>query len=68
MTSQPAVSIPSRDSRVMVTAHGPRHGQKGVVVGPDQRFFPRPRAVFVQFDSGRTLLIDVADLTVTPEG
>lgn len=31
------------------------HGQ---VVGPDQEYFPSPRAVFVSFPSGFTHLID----------
>jgi len=52
-----AVIVTSRSGRVL----------RGLVIGPDQQFFPRPRSVFVQFDSGRTRLIDVADLTVVPE-
>ncbi|MGH3917166.1 MAG: hypothetical protein ACRDTC_27710 [Pseudonocardiaceae bacterium] len=36
----------------------------GLVVGPDQRYFPHPAAVFVAFPTGMTTLIDVADLTI----
>ncbi|MGH3915569.1 MAG: hypothetical protein ACRDTC_19505 [Pseudonocardiaceae bacterium] len=36
----------------------------GLVVGPDQRYFPHPTAVFVAFPTGMTTLIDVADLTL----
>ncbi|MGH3915677.1 MAG: hypothetical protein ACRDTC_20055 [Pseudonocardiaceae bacterium] len=39
----------------------------GLVIGPDQRYFPCPTAVFVAFPTGMTTLIDVADLMlVTP--
>ncbi|MGH3914670.1 MAG: hypothetical protein ACRDTC_14880 [Pseudonocardiaceae bacterium] len=36
----------------------------GLVVGPDQRYFPHPTAVFVAFPTGMTTLIDIADLTI----
>jgi len=42
-------------------------GETGLVVGPDQRWFPRPHSVFVKFGSGLTLLIAVTDLTVVAE-
>lgn len=36
----------------------------GLVVGPDQRYFPNPASVFVAFPSGMTTLLDVADLKI----
>ncbi|MGH3914162.1 MAG: hypothetical protein ACRDTC_12260 [Pseudonocardiaceae bacterium] len=36
----------------------------GLVVGPDQRYFPQPSAVSVAFPTGMTTLIDVADLMI----
>ena len=40
-------------------------GKVGLVVGPDQHWFPRPKAVFVQLGD-RVRLIDVTDLTAVP--
>lgn len=52
------VTVRSREGRV---------GETGLVVGPDQRWFPRPHSVFVQFGSGLTLLIAVTDLIVASD-
>lgn len=44
-----------------------RQRRVGLVVGPDQRFFPRPQSLFVQVGD-RTLLIAVAELTAVGAG
>lgn len=64
---QRAVSTPSMGSRVAIKGHDGRPGQTGVVVGPDQHFYPNPHSLFVHFDSGQALLIAVTDLTATPD-
>ncbi|MGH3912323.1 MAG: hypothetical protein ACRDTC_02755, partial [Pseudonocardiaceae bacterium] len=60
------VMVPPTGSRVVVR---PQRRDRwidgtGLVVGPDQRYFPHPTAVFVAFPTGMTTLIDVADLTI----
>jgi hypothetical protein len=51
-------------ARVIYTA---KNGQRlhGEVVGPDQRYFPSPREVFVSLPTtGFTLLIPITKLTL----
>lgn len=58
------VSIPRMGSRVTIKSHNGRPSQTGIVVGPDQQYFPNPRSLFVHhLDSDRILLIEVTELT-----
>jgi len=53
-------------SVVIVKPPASRVRRTGLVVGPDQQFFPRPQSLFVQVGA-RTVLIAVTDLEVVPE-
>lgn len=54
--------IPTGSLVLVKTRNGA--GKVGLVVGPDQHWFPRPKSVFVQLGD-RVRLIDVTDLTAT---
>lgn len=64
----PGPPVVPRGSRVMVNPRrrGGLVGETGQVVGPDQRWFPHPHSVWVEFGNGLTILIAVTDLIIMP--
>lgn len=60
----PTAAPPTGSQVVMRTERPPWLSGIGVVVGPDQVWFPDPGSVFVAFRTGLTRLIDVADLMI----
>ncbi|MGH3943167.1 MAG: hypothetical protein ACRDTG_31995 [Pseudonocardiaceae bacterium] len=63
VTHPPSSWRPRTGDRVLLrTPRPPWLVGTGLVVGPDQTFFPRPDAVHVLFPTGMVRLIDVHEL------